>query len=227
MPNDIMPTDQIGQAKWKLEAMRAWLRSWCNGCPLGNLSATITDVLYEISEDDFDPYSPTYLAMGRYLVMNIIDGERNEFTWLVPGTLEEAQAIVEAHVFAEPRDGYEQTSRVFDSHLRKELTFTKVQKIEWNLDAEDECVPQDIWIKTLDKPVVWHCLLQPVEEPVDRASDERTATTACGWIIRASAKSVLGVDAGDIPETWSDEAICPNCEKIVFDRAAEHEKETT
>jgi hypothetical protein len=85
--------------------------------------------------------APDWLSMGRYLVlcltMYAADEDEapdlDEYEWYVPGTLEDAQTQVEAHVFGDVRNQYSHVCRVFDSHLKKELLFEEVQKIEWKL----------------------------------------------------------------------------------------------
>lgn len=160
MPEEVMPADQVLAAKWKLTAMRKWLDevfppvarpgnlgggSTVPRWPLGRLVNTLDDVIESLVDGEFVEGvlkdAPDWLAMGRYLVLCLImyaadedeAPDLDEYEWFVPGTLEDAQKQVEAHVFADVRNQYDHVCRVFDSHLRKELLFEEVQKIEWKL----------------------------------------------------------------------------------------------
>lgn len=136
-----MPTEPIELEKHRAGAILAWLAE--KFPTLEGLAERVRDELDMLMQL---PAGATYADVlftkcspvtGRYFVLNLIHYGReiDEHSYESAGTLEEAQTEVEEHVFSLNRSDYSYESRVFDTHLKRELPFERVEKIEWTLDG--------------------------------------------------------------------------------------------
>jgi hypothetical protein len=141
-PKDLIKlADPILAAKYKVGGIKDWIaREWPQPLDryLGLLPKNVEDCLGELAEveDHEDPAFDNDLVTGRYLVVKIVTyrAETDEAAYAMADTLEVAQTEVEDHLFGHtPREDYARICRVYDTHLKKELPFEEVQKIEWKL----------------------------------------------------------------------------------------------
>ncbi len=138
MAQELMPTDPVAARLLILDAVVAWAKV----NDLAELDMVASEERAYFA--DTGNTHPIDIANKRYIVAQLVytcdddehDDELDHEVYRHVATLEEAQALVEEHVFEKTRQNYANRVRVFDTHTRQELPYETVQTINWTFDKE-------------------------------------------------------------------------------------------